>query len=55
MKTQSNSANEKLIRSVYAVAEAKDAKGFTDLFTEDGYFYDVSAGIKYYGNDIGKP
>src|SRR6201990_2159244 len=54
MKTQSNSANEKLIRQVYAVAEVKDAKGFTDLFTKDGYFYDVSAGVRYYGNDIGK-
>jgi hypothetical protein len=54
MKTQSNSANEKLIRQVYAVAEVKDSKAFIDLFTKDGYFYDVSAGAKYYGNDIGK-
>src|SRR3984893_5184060 len=54
MKTQSNSENEKLIRQVYAVAEVKDSKGFINLFTKDGYFYDVSAGVKYYGNDIGK-
>jgi hypothetical protein len=54
MKAQSNSANEKLIRQVYAVAEVKDSKAFIDLFTKDGYFYDVSAGVKYYGNDIGK-
>ncbi len=54
MKAQSNSANEKLIREVYAVAETKDSKAFTNLFTPDGYFYDVSAGVKYYGNDIGK-
>ena len=54
MKTQSNSANEKLIRSVYEVAETKDSKAFADLFTNDGYFYDVSAGVKYYGKDIGK-
>ena len=54
MKTQSDSANEKLIRQVYAVAEVKDSKAFIDLFTKDGYFYDVSAGVKYYGNDIGK-
>jgi ketosteroid isomerase-like protein len=54
MKTKTISANEKLIRSVYAVAETKDSKAFADLFTNDGYFYDVSAGIKYYGNDIGK-
>ena len=54
MKTQTSSANEQLIRQVYAVAEVKDSKAFIDLFTEDGYFYDVSAGVKYYGNDIGK-
>ena len=54
MKTQSNSANEKLIRSLYAVAETKDSKAFANLFTKDGYFYDVSAGVKYYGNDLGK-
>src|ERR1700754_3391199 len=54
MKTQSNSENEKLIRQVYAVAETKDSKAFADLFTDDGYFYDVSAGVKYYGADIGK-
>src|SRR5882762_9151750 len=54
MKTQSNSANEKLVRSLYAVAETQNSKAFINLFTKDGYFYDVSAGVKYYGNDIGK-
>jgi steroid delta-isomerase-like uncharacterized protein len=54
MKAPSNSENEKLIRSLYAVAETQDSKLFTSLFTEDGYFYDVSAGIKYYGKEIGK-
>ena len=54
MKAPSNSANEKFIRSLYAVAETKDSKLFTSLFTADGYFWDVSAGIKYYGKDIGK-
>jgi hypothetical protein len=54
MKAPSNSENEKLIRSLYAVAEIQDSKSFASLFTEDGYFYDVSAGIKYYGEDIGK-
>ena len=53
MNTPSNSANEKLIRSLYAIAETKDSKLFTSLFTKDGYFYDVSAGVKYYGKDIG--
>lgn len=45
MTTPANSENEKFIRSLYAVAETKDSKLFTSLFTEDGYFYDVSAGI----------
>jgi ketosteroid isomerase-like protein len=54
MRSQSNSANETLIRSLYAVAETKDSKAFTNLFTQDGYFYDVSAGVKYYGDDLGK-
>jgi len=50
----SNSENEKLIRKLYAVAESQDAKAFTALFTQDGYFYDISAGTKYFGEDIGK-
>ena len=54
MKTPVNSENEKIIRSLYAVAETQDSKLFTSLFTEDGYFYDVSAGVKYYGKEIGK-
>jgi ketosteroid isomerase-like protein len=54
MKAPSNSENEKLIRSLYAIAEKQDSKQFTSLFTEDGYFYDVSAGVKYYGKEIGK-
>ncbi|QES90251.1 nuclear transport factor 2 family protein [Rhizosphaericola mali] len=49
-----NSENEMLIRELYRVAEVQDSKGFVNLFTEDGYFWDVSAGVKYYGEDIGK-
>ena len=30
------------------------AKAFADLFTEDGHFWDVSAGINYYGKETGK-
>ena len=55
MKTQSKSANEKIIRDVYQAAEVKDIPRFVSMFAEDGYFWDVSAGKKYYGNDIGKP
>ena len=49
------SQNEKVIREAYRTAEVKDIKGFISLFTEDGYFWDVSAGTKHYGKDIGKP
>lgn len=49
-----NSANETLIRELYRIAEEQDTQGFVDLFAEDGYFWDVSAGTKYYGQDIGK-
>jgi ketosteroid isomerase-like protein len=49
-----NSKNEELIRKVYAVAEKRDAKGFASLFTEDGHFWDVSAGVNYRAPEIGK-
>ncbi|MGH1517894.1 nuclear transport factor 2 family protein [Chryseobacterium sp. JK1] len=49
-----NSANETLIRELYRIAEVQDSKGFTELFSEDGYFWDVSSGTRYYGQDIGK-
>lgn len=48
------SDNERIIRHLYDVAERQDSAGFVKLFTDDGYFYDVSAGQKYYGDDIGK-
>ena len=48
------SKNEEIIRNLYAVAERQDAKAFADLFTEDGHFWDVSAGINYYGKETGK-
>ena len=46
--------NEEIIRTLYKVAEAKDLSAFVAMFAEGGYFYDVSAGQKYYGADIGK-
>jgi len=48
-------ANEKLIRQLYNLAEAtsKDTAAFVSMFAEGGYFYDVAAGQKYYGADIG--
>ncbi|MDR6872138.1 steroid delta-isomerase-like uncharacterized protein [Bosea sp. BE125] len=49
--------NEETIRTLYAVAEAssKDTDKFVSLFADDGYFYDVPGGRKYYGKDIGMP
>ena len=55
MKTETISANEEIVREAYRTAEVKDIKGFISLFTDDGYFWDVSAGIKYYGSDVAKP
>jgi hypothetical protein len=52
--SKSNLKNENIIRELYQTAEVKDAKAFVSLFAEGGYFWDVSAGVKYYGNDIGK-
>ncbi|RLL71564.1 nuclear transport factor 2 family protein [Ochrobactrum soli] len=46
--------NEEVIRELYRTAEVKDVAAFVALFAEGGYFWDVSAGAKYYGDDIGK-
>jgi len=46
--------NERIIRHLYEVAEVQDSAAFVKLFADDGYFYGVSAGAKYYGQDIGK-
>ncbi|MBO9196792.1 nuclear transport factor 2 family protein [Rhizobium sp. 16-449-1b] len=46
--------NEEIVRELYRTAEVKDVAAFVALFAEDGYFWDVSAGAKYYGADIGK-
>lgn len=48
-------SNEDVIRSLYAFAEGdgRDTARFVSLFTEDGYFWDVAAGQKYYGKEIG--
>jgi ketosteroid isomerase-like protein len=53
--TTGQDRNEQLIRRLYALAEAtsKDTAQFVSMFAEGGYFYDVGAGKKYYGKDIG--
>src|ERR1700760_1382835 len=54
-KTTDQDRNEQLIRRLYSLAEAtsKDPPQFVSMFAEGGYFYDVAAGKKYYGKDIG--
>lgn len=54
-KTAEETRNEEVIRSVYLLAEgnSKDTSKFVSQFTDDGYFYDVSAGKKYFGPEIG--
>jgi hypothetical protein len=54
-KTAEEKRNAAVIRELYASAEAaaKDTPKFVSMFAEGGYFYDVGAGKKYYGKDIG--
>ncbi|MEF3366822.1 nuclear transport factor 2 family protein [Methylocystis sp. 9N] len=47
-------SNEEIVRAAYAAAERPlDVEGFINLFAEDGYLYDVSAGKKYHGREVG--
>ena len=46
-------SNEQIVRNLYQAAEVQDSKLFASMFTPDGYFWDVSAGKKYYGEEIG--
>jgi len=54
-KTAEEIHNEEIIRTLYSLAEgnAKNTSKFVSQFSDDGYFYDVSAGKKYFGSDIG--
>jgi predicted ester cyclase len=54
-KTAEEQANSTAVRALYASAEAaaKDTAKFMSHFAEGGYFYDVGAGKKYYGKEIG--
>lgn len=54
-KTEKERTNGQAVRQLYGYAEAahKDTPRFVACFTQDGYFYDVAAGKKYYGKDIG--
>lgn len=54
-QTAEEARNEQVIRKLYALADgrSKDTPQFVAQFAPGGYFYDVSAGKKYFGNDIG--
>jgi hypothetical protein len=54
-KTAEEIRNEQAIRTLYSLADAKskNTPEFVKMFTADGYFYDVSAGKKYFGPEIG--
>jgi ketosteroid isomerase-like protein len=53
--TPEEARNEHVIRTLYALADgkSKDTPKFVSQFGEGGYFYDVAAGKKYFGADIG--
>jgi hypothetical protein len=54
-KTTEEQTNSAVIHELYRSAEAaaKDTPKFVSLFADGGYFYDVGAGKKYYGKDLG--
>jgi predicted ester cyclase len=53
--TPEETRNEQVIRTLYALADGKtkDTQQFVSQFGDGGYFYDVAAGKKYFGADIG--
>jgi ketosteroid isomerase-like protein len=53
--TAEETRNEQVIQTLYSLADAKskDTARFVSQFADGGYFYDVAAGKKYFGADIG--
>lgn len=49
--------NEEIVREVYAAAEARnlDLDRFASLFAKDGYFLDMSSGLRWVGADVRQP
>jgi predicted ester cyclase len=52
-KETTMASNEEIIRNLYAVAE-KNPKRFRSLFTENGYWWDVPAGVTYRGDEVAR-
>jgi len=46
-------SNEEIIRNLYAVAES-EPKRFRSLFTANGYWWDVPAGVRYNGDEVAR-
>ena len=46
-------SHEEVIRNLYAVAE-KEPKRFRSLFTANGYWWDVAAGVRYNGDEVAR-
>ena len=53
--TEKETRNEQAIRTLYSLADgkSKDTPRFVSQFADGGYFYDVAAGKKYFGEEIG--
>jgi predicted ester cyclase len=52
-KETTMASNEEIIRNLYAIAE-KEPKSFRSLFNENGYWWDVPAGVTYRGDDVAR-
>lgn len=46
-------SNEEIIHNLYLVAE-KAPKNFRSLFTANGYWWDVPAGVRYNGDEVAR-
>ena len=46
-------SHEEIIRNLYAVAE-KEPRSFRSLFTENAYWWDVPAGVRYNGDEVAR-
>lgn len=49
------SENERIIRTLYRLAEDKDFAAFADLFGDNGLFVDMSSGATFRGKDTARP
>ena len=55
MSTKNVTANERVVRDGYAVAERQDAEAFIATFTPDGVFRNKGTGQEFRGRDVAIP